>query len=250
MRHLTGNRHQTLHPLLSGPVRPPGGQGRGRAPGLAWTLPGNTPKTRPAAASSPGRQEIRPRPGVSCATFSGSLPEPRPSSAPAPPALTWCGIATPNWPKALRSSAPSRPSPPGSWSWASGWPAGGRSPGPPDLRVPWSCTSRARPGNWGSCLAPGRSCPGCRGWSCCTISPYYTCCGFGGTFSLQHPGLSRDIGEAYLAAVTATGAAGLVSLDYSCLLHLQGLGVAAGPGPEVLSPGGDPGHERMTAPKD
>jgi L-lactate dehydrogenase complex protein LldE len=59
-----------------------------------------------------------------------------------------------------------------------------------------------------------------------TISPYYTCCGFGGTFGLQHPGLSRDIGEAYLAAVSATGASGLVSLDYSCLLHLQGLGVA------------------------
>ncbi|MBM4300200.1 MAG: (Fe-S)-binding protein [Deltaproteobacteria bacterium] len=59
-----------------------------------------------------------------------------------------------------------------------------------------------------------------------TISPYYTCCGFGGTFSLQHPGLSRDIGEAYLAAVTAAGAVGLVSLDYSCLLHLQGLGFA------------------------
>jgi len=60
-----------------------------------------------------------------------------------------------------------------------------------------------------------------------TISPYYTCCGFGGTFGLQHPGLSRDIGEAYLAAVSATGASGLVSLDYSCLLHLQGLGRAA-----------------------
>ena len=60
-----------------------------------------------------------------------------------------------------------------------------------------------------------------------TISPYYTCCGFGGTFNLQHPGLSRDIGEAYLAAVTATGATGLVSLDYSCLLHLQGLSVPA-----------------------
>jgi len=59
-----------------------------------------------------------------------------------------------------------------------------------------------------------------------TVSPYYSCCGFGGTFSLQHPGLSRDIGEAYLAAFTATGAGGLVSLDYSCLLHLQGLGVA------------------------
>jgi L-lactate dehydrogenase complex protein LldE len=65
-----------------------------------------------------------------------------------------------------------------------------------------------------------------KGLELLTISPYYTCCGFGGTFSLQHPGLSRDIGEAYLAAVTATGASGLVSLDYSCLLHLQGLGVA------------------------
>jgi L-lactate dehydrogenase complex protein LldE len=56
-----------------------------------------------------------------------------------------------------------------------------------------------------------------------TVSPYYTCCGFGGIFSYQHPDLSREIGEAYLAAVTATGADGLVSLDYSCLLHLQGL---------------------------
>jgi L-lactate dehydrogenase complex protein LldE len=55
-----------------------------------------------------------------------------------------------------------------------------------------------------------------------TVSPYYTCCGFGGTFSLQHPGLAQDMGEAYLAAVAATGAGGLVSLDYSCLLHLQG----------------------------
>lgn len=58
------------------------------------------------------------------------------------------------------------------------------------------------------------------------ISPYYTCCGFGGTFALQHPELSREIGKAYLAAVSATGASGLVSLDYSCLLHLQGLGAA------------------------
>lgn len=53
------------------------------------------------------------------------------------------------------------------------------------------------------------------------VSPYYSCCGFGGVFSLQHPPLSRDIGAAYLEAVRATGAQGLVSLDYSCLLHLQ-----------------------------
>jgi len=55
------------------------------------------------------------------------------------------------------------------------------------------------------------------------VSPYYSCCGFGGVFSAQQPRLSRDIGEGYLEAVRATGAKGLVSLDYSCLLHLRGL---------------------------
>jgi L-lactate dehydrogenase complex protein LldE len=59
------------------------------------------------------------------------------------------------------------------------------------------------------------------------VSPYYTCCGFGGTFSLMQPEISREMGEAYLTAVAATGASGLVSLDYSCLLHLKGLGVSA-----------------------
>ena len=77
-----------------------------------------------------------------------------------------------------------------------------------------------------------------------TISPYYTCCGFGGTFSRQHPELARDIGEAYLTAVAATGAGGLVSLDYSCLLHLQGLNFPPAQGlkfyhlAEVLTIGG------------
>jgi L-lactate dehydrogenase complex protein LldE len=53
------------------------------------------------------------------------------------------------------------------------------------------------------------------------ISPYYSCCGFGGAFKFQHPELSHIIGEAYLEAVAATGAQGLASLDYSCLLHLR-----------------------------
>ncbi len=55
------------------------------------------------------------------------------------------------------------------------------------------------------------------------VSPYYACCGFGGVFKLKHPELSRALGEAYLAAVNATGAAGLVSLDFGCLMHLAGL---------------------------
>lgn len=60
------------------------------------------------------------------------------------------------------------------------------------------------------------------------ISPYYSCCGFGGVFSLQHPDLSHEIGEAYLEAVQATGARGLVSLDYSCLMHLKAVAAARG----------------------
>ena len=61
-----------------------------------------------------------------------------------------------------------------------------------------------------------------------TVSPYYSCCGFGGTFRVQHPELSRAMAEAYLEAVAATGALGLVSLDYSCLLHLRATAAARG----------------------
>lgn len=60
------------------------------------------------------------------------------------------------------------------------------------------------------------------------VSPYYSCCGFGGVFSFQHPDLAGEIGTAYLEAVLATGARGLVSLDYSCLMHLQPLAAARG----------------------
>jgi L-lactate dehydrogenase complex protein LldE len=60
------------------------------------------------------------------------------------------------------------------------------------------------------------------------VSPYYACCGFGGTFKVEHPNLSREMGEVYLEAVRATGARGLVSLDYSCLLHLKDVAAARG----------------------
>ena len=60
------------------------------------------------------------------------------------------------------------------------------------------------------------------------VSPYYSCCGFGGVFSVRRPDLAAEIGEAYLEAVAATGAQGLVSLDYSCLMHLKSLAAARG----------------------
>lgn len=61
-----------------------------------------------------------------------------------------------------------------------------------------------------------------------TVPPHYTCCGFGGTFKIQQPELSRIMGEDYLEAVRATGAQGLVSLDYSCLMHLKDVAAARG----------------------
>jgi L-lactate dehydrogenase complex protein LldE len=61
-----------------------------------------------------------------------------------------------------------------------------------------------------------------------TVSPHYTCCGFGGVFAAQHPDLARAIGQAYLEAVVATGATGLISLDASCFLHLRGVAESMG----------------------
>jgi len=61
-----------------------------------------------------------------------------------------------------------------------------------------------------------------------TVSPYFTCCGFGGVFKAQHPDLAQAMGEAYLEAVVTTGATGLVSLDASCFLHLKDVAASRG----------------------
>jgi L-lactate dehydrogenase complex protein LldE len=49
------------------------------------------------------------------------------------------------------------------------------------------------------------------------------CCGFGGTFSVGFPVISRAMGDLKLEHVLATGADALVSADSSCLMHLEGL---------------------------
>jgi L-lactate dehydrogenase complex protein LldE len=55
------------------------------------------------------------------------------------------------------------------------------------------------------------------------ISSAYSCCGFGGLFSLKRSDLSQAIGSNYLKAMLSTGAATLISPDVGCLLHLQGM---------------------------
>jgi L-lactate dehydrogenase complex protein LldF len=48
------------------------------------------------------------------------------------------------------------------------------------------------------------------------------CCGFGGSTSIDHPALAREIAERKLENVRATGAAVLLTDNPGCLLHLRG----------------------------
>lgn len=52
---------------------------------------------------------------------------------------------------------------------------------------------------------------------------YHSCCGFGGVFAVTQSDVSAAIGLAYLEAILASGAQGLVSHDLSCLIQLNGL---------------------------
>jgi Fe-S oxidoreductase len=48
------------------------------------------------------------------------------------------------------------------------------------------------------------------------------CCGFGGSTSIDHPAMAREIAERKLENVRATGAAVLATDNPGCLLHLRG----------------------------
>ena len=54
------------------------------------------------------------------------------------------------------------------------------------------------------------------------------CCGFGGTFSLEHPAVAKQILERKLTNVVATGAAEVVMDNPGCLMHINGGLRAAG----------------------
>jgi L-lactate dehydrogenase complex protein LldE len=49
------------------------------------------------------------------------------------------------------------------------------------------------------------------------------CCGFGGTFSVAFPHVSRAMGGLKLDAALAEGPDAIVSADMGCLMHLEGL---------------------------
>lgn len=62
-----------------------------------------------------------------------------------------------------------------------------------------------------------------RGLELVEMNPADTCCGFGGTFSVKFPMISTAMGEAKCTAITEAGVDTMVSLDSSCLMHIQGL---------------------------
>lgn len=49
------------------------------------------------------------------------------------------------------------------------------------------------------------------------------CCGFGGTFAVNEPDVSAEMGRARIADHCGKGSEVLASADMSCLMHLQGL---------------------------
>jgi L-lactate dehydrogenase complex protein LldE len=61
-----------------------------------------------------------------------------------------------------------------------------------------------------------------------------TCCGFGGTFSVEHGEIAAPLADDKLAHAAATGVRWLVSGDVACLLHLEGRRRRTGIGPEPV----------------
>jgi L-lactate dehydrogenase complex protein LldE len=62
-----------------------------------------------------------------------------------------------------------------------------------------------------------------RGLELVEMTPNDTCCGFGGTFAVKFPMISTAMGEQKCTAIGETGVDTVVSLDSSCLMHIQGL---------------------------
>jgi L-lactate dehydrogenase complex protein LldE len=62
----------------------------------------------------------------------------------------------------------------------------------------------------------------CAGAELVEMDEAETCCGFGGTFSLEHGATAAAMADAKLGFATATGVRWLTSGDAACLLHLEG----------------------------
>ncbi len=62
----------------------------------------------------------------------------------------------------------------------------------------------------------------------CEMTDSTVCCGFGGTFSIEHPEVSRRVLARKLENARATGATTIVADNPGCVMHMQGALDAAG----------------------
>ena len=69
---------------------------------------------------------------------------------------------------------------------------------------------------------PRKLLAGVRGLEITEMKDVETCCGFGGTFAVKFEAISIAMGEQKVENALATGAKYLISIDHSCLMHLQG----------------------------
>jgi iron-sulfur cluster protein len=60
------------------------------------------------------------------------------------------------------------------------------------------------------------------------------CCGFGGSFSFEHPRVAQRIARRKAQHIEATGAPVVVTDNPGCIMHLRGVFNAAGRGPRVM----------------
>ncbi|MFN0070856.1 MAG: LUD domain-containing protein [Chloroflexota bacterium] len=69
---------------------------------------------------------------------------------------------------------------------------------------------------------------GVMGAELCEMTDSTVCCGFGGTFSVEHPEVSRRVLAKKLEHALATGASTIVADNPGCVMHMQGALDAAG----------------------
>ncbi len=72
------------------------------------------------------------------------------------------------------------------------------------------------------------------GYSIVEMTDSSACCGFGGTFSFEHPRVAERIGRRKIKNIDSTGASIVVTDNPGCIMHLRGIAHASGRTVQVL----------------
>ena len=226
VRHLCGRPGRARGRRRRGPAA----RGRGLRPSSSRT-------PRPAAASPPATRVSRRRRRCSPATSSTCSSRTTRSSHPPDRASRWCTTGTTGCStgrdaeraRALAAQDLRALAVPRRRAGRDRSRDHGRRDRHRARRVPRSAQPRRRATRRAGCSKP----PGRRSSRCPRAE---TCCGFGGTFSMEHGEIAAPLADDKLAHAATTGARWLVSGDAACLLHLEGRRRRTGVGPGARPP--------------